>query len=61
MAERKQCSNPGCEKKFTAKHGMSRYCSQLCSNKAKWKRAKERERLKAIDKLDINETTLNRC
>ena len=60
MAERKQCSNPGCEKKFTAKHGMSRYCSQLCSNKAKWKRAKERERLKAIDKLDINETTLNR-
>lgn len=60
MAERKQCSNTSCEKKFTIKNGNSRYCSKQCSNRAKYKRAKERERLKAIDKLDINETTLNR-
>ena len=60
MAERRQCSNTGCEKKFTIKNGNSRYCSTQCSNRAKYKRAKERERLEAIDKLDINETTLNR-
>jgi len=60
MAERKQCSNTGCEKKFTIKNGNSRYCSTQCSNRAKYKRAKERERLEAINKLDINETTLNR-
>ena len=60
MAERKQCSNTGCEKKFTIKNGNSRYCSPQCSNRAKYKRAKERERMEAIDKLDINETTLNR-
>ena len=60
MAERKQCSNTGCEKKFTIKNGNSRYCSSQCSNRAKYKRAKERERMEAIDKLDINETTLNR-
>ena len=60
MAERKQCSNTGCEKKYTIKNGNSRYCSPQCSNRAKYKRAKERERMEAIDKLDINETTLNR-
>jgi hypothetical protein len=44
MAERKTCANPGCEKKFTAKHNNKRYCTVQCSRKAQHKRVKEKKR-----------------
>ena len=40
MAERKTCANPGCEKKFTAKHNNKKYCTVQCSRKAQHKRNK---------------------
>ena len=43
MAERKVCANPGCEKKFTAKHNNKKYCTVQCSRKAQHKRAYEIE------------------
>ena len=38
MAERKTCSNKGCEKKFTAKTNNQIYCSTQCNKKAYYKR-----------------------
>ena len=43
MAERKVCANPGCEKKFTAKHNNKRYCTVQCSRKAQHKRVKAKK------------------
>lgn len=43
MAERRTCANPGCEKKFTAKHNNKRYCTVQCSRKAQHKRSKEKK------------------
>ena len=47
MAERKTCANPGCEKKFTAKHNNKRYCTVQCSRKAQHKRSKAKKQKKA--------------
>jgi hypothetical protein len=44
MAERKICANPGCEKRFIAKHNNKRYCTVQCSRKAQHKRVKEKKR-----------------
>ena len=44
MAERKTCANPGCEKKFTAKHNNKKYCTVQCSRKAQHKRSKEKKK-----------------
>jgi len=38
MAERKTCSNTGCEKRYTAPNNNQRYCTEQCRNKAKYKR-----------------------
>ena len=38
MADRKTCSNKGCEKKFTAKTNNQIYCSTQCNKKAYYKR-----------------------
>jgi len=43
MAERKVCANPGCEKKFTAKHNNKKYCTVQCSRKAQHKRVKAKK------------------
>ena len=43
MAERKICANPGCEKKFMAKHNNKRYCTVQCSRKAQHKRVKAKK------------------
>ena len=43
MAERKSCANPGCEKKFTAKHNNKKYCTVQCSRKAQHKRVKAKK------------------
>ena len=43
MAERKTCANPGCEKKFTAKHNNKKYCTVQCSRKAQHKRSKAKK------------------
>jgi hypothetical protein len=43
MAERRTCANPGCEKKFTAKHNNKRYCTVQCSRKAQHKRVKAKK------------------
>ena len=43
MAERKTCANPGCEKKFTAKHNNKKYCTVQCSRKAQHKRVKAKK------------------
>ena len=40
MAERKTCSNKGCEKKFTAHSNKKIYCSDQCNRKAYYKRKK---------------------
>ena len=40
MAERKTCSNKGCEKKFMAKDNRKKYCSTQCSQKARHKKYK---------------------
>jgi len=44
VAERKTCANPGCEKKFTAKHNNKKYCTVQCSRKAQHKRSKEKKK-----------------
>ena len=44
MAERKTCLNPGCEKKFTAKHNNKKYCTVQCSRKAQHKRSKAKKK-----------------
>ena len=43
MAERRTCANPGCEKKFTAKHNNKKYCTVQCSRKAQHKRVKAKK------------------
>jgi hypothetical protein len=43
MAERKSCANPGCERKFTAKHNNKKYCTVQCSRKAQHKRVKAKK------------------
>src|SRR6056300_437676 len=43
MAERKVCSNKGCEKKFTAKDNRKKYCSTQCSQKARHKKYKQKK------------------
>jgi len=43
MAERKVCANPGCERKFTAKHNNKKYCTVQCSRKAQHKRVKAKK------------------
>jgi hypothetical protein len=40
VAERKTCSNKGCEKKFTAHSNKKIYCSDQCNRKAYYKRKK---------------------
>ena len=44
MAERKTCSNKGCEKKFTAKTNNQIYCSTQCNKKAYYKRNQTHQR-----------------
>ena len=51
MAERKTCSNPGCERKFTAKHNNKKYCTVQCSRKAQHKRSKAKKQ-KVFTKSD---------
>jgi len=60
MAERKTCSNSGCEKKYIAPNNNKRYCSEQCRNKSKYKRIKEREFEKNFDIIDLDPTLLNR-
>ncbi len=43
MAERKTCSNKGCEKKFMAKDNRKKYCSTQCSQKARHKKYKQKK------------------
>ena len=43
MAERKTCSNPGCEKKFTAKNNNQKYCTTQCTRKAYYARYPKRK------------------
>jgi len=43
MAERKVCSNKGCEKKFMAKDNRKKYCSTQCSQKSRHKKYKQKK------------------
>ena len=43
MAERKTCSNKGCEKKFMAKDNRKKYCSTQCSQKSRHKKYKQKK------------------
>ena len=54
MAERKTCSNPSCERKFTAKHNNKKYCTVECSRKAQHKRAKKRKLEKNASQMTVN-------
>ncbi len=54
MAERKTCSNPSCERKFTAKHNNKKYCTVQCSRKAQHKRAKKRKLEKNASQMTVN-------
>ena len=60
MAERKTCSNSGCEKRYTAPNNNQRYCSEQCRNKSKYKRIKKREVEKNFDVIDLDPSLLNR-
>ena len=60
MAERKTCSNTGCEKRYTAPNNNQRYCTEQCRNKAKYKRIKEREVERNLDPVDVPASHLNR-
>ena len=60
MAERKTCSNSGCEKRYTAPNNNQRYCSEQCRNKSKYKRIKKREAEKNFDVIDLDPSLLNR-
>ena len=59
MAERVHCRNTGCEKKFNYNRGKL-YCSDVCKNRAKYKRVKAREKAAEESILDkkINEHTM---
>ena len=61
MAERVHCRNTGCEKKFNYNRGKL-YCSDVCKNRAKYKRVKAREKAAEESILDkkINEYSINR-
>ena len=48
MAERKTCSNKGCEKKFMAKDNRKKYCSTQCSQKARHKKYKQKKADRAV-------------
>jgi hypothetical protein len=53
MADRKTCANPGCEKKFQAKHNNKRYCTVECSRKAQYKRAKKSKQEKRTTQMTV--------
>jgi len=54
MAERKVCSNPGCEKKFTAHHNNKKYCTTKCSRKAQYKSTKKKKADKFTTQMTIS-------
>jgi len=54
MAERKTCSNPGCEKKFTAKNNNQKYCTTQCTRKAYYKNTKKKKAEEYTSQMTIS-------
>ena len=54
MAERKVCSNEGCNKKFTAHSNKKIYCSDQCNRKAYYKRKKKIKSIEYTTQMTIS-------
>jgi len=60
MAEKRTCNLTGCNKLFSIHNGNQKYCSEKCRNRAKYKRAKDREVEETLDIIDVDSSLVNR-